>query len=228
MDHGVAHLQSSRETRADCEIAQASGPPDEGNNPIIYHPEAGTDQPRSNNSRGVEQHDSAGEGPARAAVDPSAMEVSACRDASSTASMPTKVQQNRRRPRSVPRADNISPSNVPSELYRSFTPNNQRHVFRQRRAEIASARMLVTLEDNLARWSSGWRPPPLRELPRGGKGFFSGWTHMGPLDRFELVKSANRCHEHLKCLVRSWSSTFRFLVAVGYLLTGVRYEADEV
>lgn len=50
-----------------------------------------------------------------------------------------------------------------------------------------------TLADRLALWDSrGWRPPRLRDLPRGGEGFFSGWTHIGQPDRFELVKSANR------------------------------------
>lgn len=52
---------------------------------------------------------------------------------------------------------------------------------------------VTTLEARLALWDSrGWRPPRLRELPRGGDGFFSEWTHIGPPDRFELVKSANR------------------------------------
>ncbi|CAN0061978.1 unnamed protein product [Scytosiphon promiscuus] len=48
------------------------------------------------------------------------------------------------------------------------------------------------LEDRLDRWSTGWRPPTLRALPRGGDGFFSGWTHLGQPERFELVKSVNR------------------------------------
>ena len=49
-----------------------------------------------------------------------------------------------------------------------------------------------TLEERLGLWDSGWRPPRLRELPRGGEGFFSGWTHLGQPERFELVKSVNR------------------------------------
>ncbi|CAN0170535.1 unnamed protein product, partial [Pylaiella littoralis] len=48
------------------------------------------------------------------------------------------------------------------------------------------------LEERLGRWGAGWRPPALRELPRGGEGFFSGWTHLGQPERFELVKSVNR------------------------------------
>ncbi|CAM9300561.1 unnamed protein product [Ectocarpus sp. 12 AP-2014] len=50
----------------------------------------------------------------------------------------------------------------------------------------------TTLEERLGRWGAGWRPPALRPLPRGGEGFFSGWTHLGQPERFELVKSANR------------------------------------
>ncbi|CAM9888372.1 unnamed protein product [Ectocarpus sp. 4 AP-2014] len=50
----------------------------------------------------------------------------------------------------------------------------------------------TTLEDRLWWWGAGWRPPALRPLPRGGEGFFSGWTHLGQPERFELVKSANR------------------------------------
>ncbi|CAM9450837.1 unnamed protein product [Ectocarpus fasciculatus] len=50
----------------------------------------------------------------------------------------------------------------------------------------------TTLEGRLERWGAGWRPPALRPLPRGGQGFFSGWTHLGQPERFELVKSANR------------------------------------
>jgi len=49
-----------------------------------------------------------------------------------------------------------------------------------------------SLEERLGRWGAGWRPPALRELPRGGEGFFSGWTHLGQPERFELVKSVNR------------------------------------
>lgn len=50
----------------------------------------------------------------------------------------------------------------------------------------------TTLEERLRLWDKGWRPPPLRELPREGEGFFSEWTHLGQPERFELVKSANR------------------------------------
>lgn len=49
-----------------------------------------------------------------------------------------------------------------------------------------------TLEERLILWDRGWRPPALRALPRGGQGFFSGWTYLGQPERFELVKSANR------------------------------------
>lgn len=57
------------------------------------------------------------------------------------------------------------------------------------RAPLSSA---TILEERLGRWGAGWRPPALRGLPRGGEGFFSGWTHMGQPERFELVKSVNR------------------------------------
>ncbi|CAM9813798.1 unnamed protein product, partial [Choristocarpus tenellus] len=49
-----------------------------------------------------------------------------------------------------------------------------------------------TLAERLQLQGGNWLPPPLRALPRCGKGFFSGWTHVGPVDRFELVKSVNR------------------------------------
>lgn len=76
---------------------------------------------------------------------------------------------------------------------RNASPENQ-HVSTRRiqQRNSSTANTEPTLEENLARWDSGWRPPALRELPRGGQGFFSGCTFMGPPDRFELVKSANR------------------------------------
>ncbi|CBJ32770.1 hypothetical protein Esi_0367_0003 [Ectocarpus siliculosus] len=56
----------------------------------------------------------------------------------------------------------------------------------------AAGRTRTASSSRLARWGAGWRPPALRPLPRGGEGFFSGWTHLGQSERFELVKSANR------------------------------------
>lgn len=57
------------------------------------------------------------------------------------------------------------------------------------RAPLSSTTLL---EERLGRWGAGWRPPALRGLPRGGEGFFSGWTHLGQPERFELVKCVNR------------------------------------
>lgn len=64
------------------------------------------------------------------------------------------------------------------------------HLQRQRATD--SGDVPLTLQDRIASWERGWRPPPLRDLPREGAGFFSAWTHLGQPERFELVKSANR------------------------------------
>lgn len=88
-----------------------------------------------------------------------------------------------------------SPLNVPAVQGQSVP--GQRPGGRRQRAEPDSPAFLgSTLEERLGMWDrsgrAGWRPPALRELPRGGDGFFSGCTHIGTPDRFELVKSVNR------------------------------------
>lgn len=191
---------SGRELARRCPRSCAAGPVEAASaidsapttNRNAHRPLVSQEEDQSNPETNAPPGDGGDESPVQSNPVPDAADPDAhhTEDPAQVTSRPTKL--GRRRPRPVSLDPGACSGHVhPAPPERTASESGRGGARRQHGA-VGPGAAFPSLEDNLARWGTGWRPPPLRELPRGGEGFFSAWTHLGQPDRFELVKSANR------------------------------------